>query len=93
MVLKRKFSANHYFEDVRKYNVTVIQYIGELCRYLLSVPKVILHMFRHFDICAQVCTTFYKETEERNYIFYILYYTHFVGRKRCTPEKVINNDL
>ncbi|XP_053405486.1 long-chain fatty acid transport protein 2-like isoform X2 [Mercenaria mercenaria] len=39
MVLKRKFSARQYFEDVRKYNVTVIQYIGELCRYLLSVPE------------------------------------------------------
>ncbi|XP_060577324.1 long-chain fatty acid transport protein 2-like [Ruditapes philippinarum] len=39
MVLKRKFSAHQYFEDVRKHNVTVIQYIGELCRYLLSVPE------------------------------------------------------
>ncbi|XP_060577290.1 long-chain fatty acid transport protein 2-like isoform X2 [Ruditapes philippinarum] len=39
MVLKRKFSAHQYFDDVRKYNVTVIQYIGELCRYLLSVPE------------------------------------------------------
>lgn len=39
LVLRRKFSARHFFEDVRKYNVTVIQYIGELCRYLLSVPE------------------------------------------------------
>ncbi|XP_045156370.2 long-chain fatty acid transport protein 2-like [Mercenaria mercenaria] len=39
MVLKRRFSAHHFFEDVRKHNVTVIQYIGELCRYLLSVPE------------------------------------------------------
>ena len=40
MVLRRKFSAKHYFEDVRRYNVTVMQYIGELCRYLLTVPEV-----------------------------------------------------
>ncbi|XP_062583298.1 long-chain fatty acid transport protein 6-like [Saccostrea cucullata] len=39
IVLRRKFSARHYWEDVRKYKVTVIQYIGELCRYLLRVPK------------------------------------------------------
>lgn len=40
MVLKRKFSAHQYFEDIRKHNVTVMQYIGELCRYLLTVPEV-----------------------------------------------------
>ena len=40
IVLRRKFSARHYWEDVRRYNVTVIQYIGELCRYLLRRPKV-----------------------------------------------------
>ncbi|KAL4227803.1 hypothetical protein ACF0H5_013240 [Mactra antiquata] len=39
MVLARKFSANRYFEDVRKHKCTVIQYIGELCRYVLSVPE------------------------------------------------------
>ena len=40
MVLRRKFSAHHFMEDVRQHNVTVIQYIGELCRYLLTVPEV-----------------------------------------------------
>ncbi|XP_033750776.1 long-chain fatty acid transport protein 6-like [Pecten maximus] len=39
LVLRKKFSARHYWEDVRKYRVTVLQYIGELCRYLLRVPK------------------------------------------------------
>ncbi|KAH3858043.1 long-chain fatty acid transport protein 2-like isoform X2 [Dreissena polymorpha] len=39
MVLSRKFSASHFFEDIRKHNVTVVQYIGELCRYVLAVPK------------------------------------------------------
>ncbi|XP_076105117.1 long-chain fatty acid transport protein 2-like [Mytilus galloprovincialis] len=39
MLLRTKFSAHHYFEDCRRHNVTVIQYIGELCRYLLAVPE------------------------------------------------------
>lgn len=38
MVLRRKFSARNFMEDCRKYNVTVIQYIGELFRYLLAQP-------------------------------------------------------
>lgn len=39
MVLRSKFSAQHYFEDCRRHNVTIIQYIGELCRYLLALPE------------------------------------------------------
>ncbi|XP_048874649.1 long-chain fatty acid transport protein 6 [Brienomyrus brachyistius] len=38
-VLKKKFSASQFWNDCRKYNVTIIQYIGELCRYLCSQPK------------------------------------------------------
>ncbi|KAM7320348.1 hypothetical protein ACRRTK_020791 [Alexandromys fortis] len=33
-VLKKKFSASQFWNDCKKYNVTVFQYIGELCRYL-----------------------------------------------------------
>ncbi|KAM9366237.1 long-chain fatty acid transport protein 2-like [Symphorus nematophorus] len=39
VVLRRKFSASHYWNDCRKYNVTVIQYIGEIIRYLCNTPK------------------------------------------------------
>ncbi|KAJ8398279.1 hypothetical protein AAFF_G00428490 [Aldrovandia affinis] len=39
IVLKRKFSASQFWEDCRKYNVTVIQYIGEIMRYLCNTPK------------------------------------------------------
>ncbi|GFO37969.1 very long-chain acyl-coa synthetase [Plakobranchus ocellatus] len=38
MVLRRKFSARNFIEDCRKHNVTVMQYIGELFRYLLAQP-------------------------------------------------------
>ncbi|XP_029353700.1 very long-chain acyl-CoA synthetase isoform X2 [Echeneis naucrates] len=39
IILKRKFSASQFWDDCRKYNVTVIQYIGEVMRYLCSTPK------------------------------------------------------
>ena len=38
MVLKKKFSARAFASDCVKYNVNVVQYIGEICRYLLSSP-------------------------------------------------------
>ncbi|RVE74325.1 hypothetical protein OJAV_G00020830 [Oryzias javanicus] len=39
-VLKRKFSVSSFWDDCRKYNITVIQYIGEIMRYLCNTPKV-----------------------------------------------------
>ncbi|XP_039991498.1 very long-chain acyl-CoA synthetase-like [Xiphias gladius] len=39
VVLRRKFSASHFWNDCRKYNVTIIQYIGEIMRYLCNTPK------------------------------------------------------
>lgn len=40
MVLKSKFSAGQFWEDCQKHRVTVFQYIGELCRYLVNQPLV-----------------------------------------------------
>uniref|UniRef100_UPI0037E76973 long-chain fatty acid transport protein 2 n=1 Tax=Semicossyphus pulcher TaxID=241346 RepID=UPI0037E76973 len=37
--LRRKFSASQFWDDCRKYNVTVVQYIGETMRYLCNTPK------------------------------------------------------
>ena len=39
VVLRKKFSVEKFWEDCAKYNVTVITYIGELFRYLISAPK------------------------------------------------------
>ncbi|XP_068586759.1 long-chain fatty acid transport protein 2-like [Cebidichthys violaceus] len=39
IILKRKFSASQFWDDCRKYSVTVVQYIGEVMRYLCSAPK------------------------------------------------------
>ncbi|XP_068178381.1 long-chain fatty acid transport protein 2-like [Antennarius striatus] len=39
VVIKPKFSASQFWNDCRKYNVTVIQYIGEIMRYLCNTPE------------------------------------------------------
>ncbi|XP_042330643.1 very long-chain acyl-CoA synthetase-like [Sceloporus undulatus] len=38
-VLRSKFSASHFWNDCRRYHVTVIQYVGEMMRYLCNSPK------------------------------------------------------
>ncbi|KAI0242882.1 Long-chain fatty acid transport protein 1 [Lamellibrachia satsuma] len=38
LVVRRKFSASRFWDDCVKYNCTVAQYIGEICRYLLAQP-------------------------------------------------------
>ncbi|XP_030649991.1 very long-chain acyl-CoA synthetase-like isoform X1 [Chanos chanos] len=39
IILRRKFSASRFWDECREYNVTVIQYIGEVLRYLCNTPK------------------------------------------------------
>ncbi|XP_030331077.1 long-chain fatty acid transport protein 1 isoform X3 [Strigops habroptila] len=38
VVIRKKFSASHFWDDCVKYRCTIIQYIGEICRYLLNQP-------------------------------------------------------
>lgn len=38
MVLRKKFSARSFTADCLKYRCTTMQYIGELCRYLINAP-------------------------------------------------------
>ena len=38
IALARRFSVRNFWNDVRKYNATCFNYIGELCRYLLNQP-------------------------------------------------------
>ncbi|KAF9429187.1 hypothetical protein BGZ76_001690 [Entomortierella beljakovae] len=39
VVLSRKFSTTNFWKEVREQDVTLIQYIGELCRYLMNAPE------------------------------------------------------
>lgn len=38
VALAGTFSASHFWQDVARFDCTLFQYIGELCRYLLKVP-------------------------------------------------------
>lgn len=38
VVLRKKFSASRFWDDCVQFNCTVVQYIGEICRYLLRQP-------------------------------------------------------
>ena len=39
VVLKRRFTASHFWDDVVAENCTMFVYIGELCRYLVNQPE------------------------------------------------------
>jgi fatty-acyl-CoA synthase len=39
MALRRRFSARAFWDDVRKFDATCFQYIGEFCRYLMNQPE------------------------------------------------------
>lgn len=39
LAMRRKFSASSFWDDIRKYNASVMIYIGELCRYLNNQPQ------------------------------------------------------
>ena len=38
LVLARRFSASSFWAEVAEQRVTVVQYVGELCRYLVHSP-------------------------------------------------------
>ena len=38
-LVRRKFSTSRFWSDVRKHKVTVFQYVGEVCRYLVNTPE------------------------------------------------------
>lgn len=49
VVLRRKFSASEFWRDIAKWECTLFQYIGELCRYLLHAafdPDEVRHGIR-----------------------------------------------
>lgn len=38
LVVRRKFSRREFWTDVRRHGITMCQYVGEVCRFLLSAP-------------------------------------------------------
>jgi fatty-acyl-CoA synthase len=51
VVLRRRFSASQFWTDCRKERVTMFQYIGELCRYLLNSPEQPGEADHHLRLC------------------------------------------
>ena len=39
VLIRKKFTARQFWDDVCDWNCTLVQYIGELCRYLVDAPK------------------------------------------------------
>lgn len=40
VVIAEKFSARRFWDDIVRFDCTLFQYIGELCRYLVQAPSV-----------------------------------------------------
>lgn len=38
LLLRRKFSRSEFWPDVRRHRATICQYVGEICRFLLTAP-------------------------------------------------------
>ncbi|XP_077353038.1 long-chain fatty acid transport protein 6 isoform X3 [Festucalex cinctus] len=101
-VLKKKFSASQFWNDCRKHNATVFQYIGELCRYLCNQPKLLLKydlvkydmmkdepMKDQYGFCQRV-----KKGETGLLLSKVSALTPFfgyAGSKQLTEKKLIRN--
>ena len=52
VILKRQFSAGAFWKDCVRYQATIFQYIGELCRYLINAPPVPEERAHKIRVCV-----------------------------------------
>ena len=52
VVIREKFSASRFWDDIVENGCTLFQYIGELCRYLASAPPHPLERSHGLRLCA-----------------------------------------
>jgi fatty-acyl-CoA synthase len=52
VVIREKFSASRFWDDIARYDCTLFQYIGELCRYLLLAPPHPREMQHRLRLCC-----------------------------------------
>ncbi|MBN3310727.1 S27A2 synthetase, partial [Amia calva] len=62
-VVRKKFSVSQFWDDCRKYDVSMITYIGEVCRYLCSPPKVCSSLLILVIYLKSEITEIYRATE------------------------------
>jgi fatty-acyl-CoA synthase len=51
-VLREKFSAHEFWDDIVRWDCTMFQYIGELCRYLINTPPSPNETRHHIRLCC-----------------------------------------
>lgn len=51
VIIKRHFSAREFWSDCVKYEATLFQYVGELCRYLLDTPETPAERRHRIRLC------------------------------------------
>ena len=52
VVIREKFSASRFWDDVTDTDCTLFQYIGELCRYLVNAPPSKVERSHRLRICC-----------------------------------------
>jgi len=52
VVVAEKFSASRFWDDIARWDCTLFQYIGELCRYLVAAPPHPLERDHSLRICC-----------------------------------------
>lgn len=75
VALKSRFSTSQFWDDCRKYNVTVIQYIGETMRYLCNTPKVC-------TVCRSTNFTITLKVTGNKTIMYTYVSSNFLPRQK-----------
>src|SRR6202000_1519141 len=52
VVLTDKFSVSQFWSDIARWDCTLFQYIGELCRYLLAAPPRLMERSHNLPLCC-----------------------------------------
>ena len=52
VVIRRRFSASRFWQDIVDTDCTIFQYIGELCRYLLQAPVTAAERQHRLRLCS-----------------------------------------
>jgi fatty-acyl-CoA synthase len=52
VVIQEKFSVRHFWDDIMRWDCTLLQYIGELCRYLVQAPTNSLETKHRLRLCC-----------------------------------------
>jgi fatty-acyl-CoA synthase len=52
IVIRPRFSASRFWDDIVEWDCTLFQYIGELCRYLVNAPSHPKEVQHHLRLCC-----------------------------------------